>query len=81
MLPNALITTIGMTYLPLSAQGVMKALNVNKLTKCGVTFKFWCDSHTSPVHTDFPIGPQIYLERTAVLTIALCAGWQTSLHR
>lgn len=22
-------------------QGVMKALNVNKLTKCGVTFKFW----------------------------------------
>jgi tyrosyl-tRNA synthetase len=23
------------------AQGVMKALNVNKLTKCGVTFKFW----------------------------------------
>lgn len=24
------------------AQGVLKALNVNKLTKCGVTFKFWC---------------------------------------
>ena len=23
------------------AQGVMKALNVNKLTKCGVHFKFW----------------------------------------
>jgi tyrosyl-tRNA synthetase len=23
------------------AQGVMKALNVNKLTRCGVTFKFW----------------------------------------
>ena len=23
------------------AQGVLKALNVNKLTKCGVTFKFW----------------------------------------
>lgn len=23
------------------AQGVMKALNVNKLTKSGVTFKFW----------------------------------------
>lgn len=23
------------------AQGVMKALNVNKLTKCGVSFKFW----------------------------------------
>jgi tyrosyl-tRNA synthetase len=23
------------------AQGVMKALNVNKLTKCGVTFRFW----------------------------------------
>ena len=23
-------------------QGVMKALNVNKLTRCGVTFKFWC---------------------------------------
>ena len=22
-------------------QGVLKALNVNKLTKCGVTFKFW----------------------------------------
>lgn len=22
-------------------QGVMKALNVNKLTKSGVTFKFW----------------------------------------
>lgn len=24
------------------AQGVMKALNVNKLAKCGVRFKFWC---------------------------------------
>lgn len=24
------------------AQGVMKALNVNKLTKSGVTFRFWC---------------------------------------
>lgn len=24
------------------AQGVMKALNVNKLSKCGVHFKFWC---------------------------------------
>lgn len=24
-----------------SAQGVLKAINVNKLTKCGVTFKFW----------------------------------------
>ena len=24
------------------AQGVMKALNVNKLTRAGVTFKFWC---------------------------------------
>ena len=24
------------------AQGVMKALNVNKLTQCGVRFKFWC---------------------------------------
>jgi hypothetical protein len=24
------------------AQGVMKGLNVNKLTKCGVRFKFWC---------------------------------------
>ncbi|KAL6784989.1 hypothetical protein ACKKBG_A01980 [Auxenochlorella protothecoides x Auxenochlorella symbiontica] len=23
------------------AQGVLKALNVNKLTKCGVTFRFW----------------------------------------
>lgn len=23
------------------AQGVLKALNVNKLTKCGITFKFW----------------------------------------
>lgn len=23
------------------AQGVLKAINVNKLTKCGVTFKFW----------------------------------------
>ncbi|KAK9830418.1 hypothetical protein WJX72_011652 [[Myrmecia] bisecta] len=23
------------------AQGVMKAINVNKLTRCGVTFKFW----------------------------------------
>lgn len=23
------------------AQGVLKALNVNKLTRCGVTFKFW----------------------------------------
>ena len=23
-------------------QGVMKALNVNKLLRCGVTFKFWC---------------------------------------
>lgn len=23
------------------AQGVMKALNVNKLAKCGVRFKFW----------------------------------------
>ena len=23
------------------AQGVMKALNVNKLTRAGVTFKFW----------------------------------------
>jgi tyrosyl-tRNA synthetase len=22
-------------------QGVLKAINVNKLTKCGVTFKFW----------------------------------------
>lgn len=22
-------------------QGVLKALNVNKLTRCGVTFKFW----------------------------------------
>ena len=27
--------------LPGTVQGVMKALNVNKLTKCGVTFKFW----------------------------------------
>lgn len=26
------------------AQGVMKALNVNKLTQCGVRFKFWCAS-------------------------------------
>jgi hypothetical protein len=26
----------------------MKALNVNKLTKCGVTFKFWYDM----THTD-----------------------------
>ena len=26
------------------AQGVMKALNVNKLAKCGVRFKFWCAS-------------------------------------
>ena len=25
-----------------SLQGVMKAHNVNKLTRCGVTFKFWC---------------------------------------
>ena len=24
------------------AQGVLKALNVNKLTKSGVTFRFWC---------------------------------------
>lgn len=24
-----------------ASQGVLKALNVNKLTKCGVTFKFW----------------------------------------
>lgn len=24
------------------AQGVMKALNVNKLTKSGITFRFWC---------------------------------------
>eukprot|EP00775_Hariotina_reticulata_P007595 gene7595-7799_t len=23
------------------AQGVLKAINVNKLTSCGVTFKFW----------------------------------------
>ena len=23
------------------AQGVMKAINVNRLTKAGVTFKFW----------------------------------------
>lgn len=23
-------------------QGVLKALNVNKLTRSGVTFKFWC---------------------------------------
>lgn len=23
------------------AQGVQKCINVNKLTKCGVTFKFW----------------------------------------
>ena len=23
------------------AQGVMRAINVNKLTKCGITFKFW----------------------------------------
>jgi tyrosyl-tRNA synthetase len=22
-------------------QGVLKAINVKKLTKCGVTFKFW----------------------------------------
>jgi tyrosyl-tRNA synthetase len=28
------------------AQGVMKALNVNKLTKCGVRFKFWCGQHS-----------------------------------
>ena len=26
-------------------QGVLKALNVNKLTKSGVTFKFWCAAH------------------------------------
>jgi hypothetical protein len=25
----------------LHLQGVLKAINVNKLTKCGVTFKFW----------------------------------------
>lgn len=25
-----------------SLQGVMKALNVNKLAECGVSFKFWC---------------------------------------
>ena len=24
------------------AQGVLKALNVNKLAACGVHFKFWC---------------------------------------
>lgn len=29
------------------AQGVMKCLNVNKLTKCGVRFKFWCASVAS----------------------------------
>jgi tyrosyl-tRNA synthetase len=27
------------------AQGVLKALNVNKLTKSGVTFKFWCEMY------------------------------------
>jgi tyrosyl-tRNA synthetase len=26
------------------AQGVMKAISVNKLAKCGVRFKFWCGS-------------------------------------
>ena len=30
-----------MTHSMAPLQGVMKALNVNKLTKCGVTFKFW----------------------------------------
>ena len=29
------------THCMATLQGVMKALNVNKLTKCGVTFKFW----------------------------------------
>jgi tyrosyl-tRNA synthetase len=24
------------------AEGVVKSLNVNKLTKSGVTFRFWC---------------------------------------
>jgi hypothetical protein len=33
-----------MTALHAHLQGVMKALNVNKLTRCGVTFKFWCAS-------------------------------------
>ena len=35
----------------LCLQGVLKAINVNKLTRCGVTFKFWvrevlhCSTH------------------------------------
>ena len=32
------------------AQGVLKALNVNKLTKSGVTFKFWCAKRLGMSH-------------------------------
>lgn len=37
-------------------QGVLKALSVNKLTRCGVTFKFWCapySYHTATVAVEF----------------------------
>ena len=50
----------------------MKALNVNKLTRCGVTFKFWYTSRLdlhSPQHADVSDPPQCLQ----------CAGWQTGL--
>jgi hypothetical protein len=38
----------GMISKPSCLQGVLKALNVNKLTRCGVTFKFWYVSDPIP---------------------------------
>lgn len=40
--------------LALLLQGVMKALNVNKLTRCGVIFKFWCELIKALASNQFP---------------------------
>ena len=57
-------------------QGVMKALNVNKLTKCGVTFKFWYAQtpEAFQLHAALP-GDDAYREGGHRLRHAMAIMW------
>ena len=57
----------------------MKALNVNKLTRCGVTFKFWCASFASSVSGDISSHMTLILPQPLLSAHQVACMWCNGL--